>query len=186
MRRVTAIFTLLSFTLAASAQQVGTNAPSQGNSPAKITVTTQLVVESVVVKDKKGNPIKGLTAKDFTLTEDGVAQQIKYCEFQELPMTPDAAPILPSEPEDIKIYNKLARTTYASETPGTVKYKDHRLVALYFDMTAMPPADQARALSAAEKFIRTQMTAVDLISILRYSGGSVDLFSDFAADRNRL
>src|SRR5580704_8866626 len=107
MRRVTAIFTLLSFTLTASAQQVGTNAPSQGNSTAKITVTTQLVVESVVVKDKKGNPIKGLTAKDFTLTEDGVAQQISYVDQEDLPTTPSDAPILPAEPEDIKIYNKL-------------------------------------------------------------------------------
>ena len=34
----------------------------------------------------------------------------------------------------------------------------------------MPPGDQLRALAAAEKFIRTQITAVDLVSILRYSG----------------
>ena len=30
------------------------------------------------------------------------------------------------------------------------------------------------------------MTAVDLVSILRYSGGSVDVLQDFTADRNRL
>ena len=53
-------------------------------------------------------------------------------------------------------------------------------------MTAMRPADQLRALSAAEKFIRTQMTTSDLVSIMRYSGGSVDVLQDFTADRNRL
>ena len=53
-------------------------------------------------------------------------------------------------------------------------------------MTAMRPADQLRALTAAEQFIRTQMTTVDLVSILRYQGGSVDILQDFTADRNRL
>jgi VWFA-related protein len=89
-------------------------------------------------------------------------------------------------PEDIKIYNRLARTQIAPESPGDVRYKDHRLLAVYFDMTAMRPADQLRALAAAEKFIRTQMTTSDLVSIMRYSGGSVDVLQDFTADRSRL
>ncbi len=50
----------------------------------------------------------------------------------------------------------------------------------------MRPADQLRALSAAQQFIRTQMTTVDLVSILRYQGGSVDILQDFTADRNKL
>jgi hypothetical protein len=66
------------------------------------------------------------------------------------------------------------------------RYKNRRLLAFYFDMSAMPPADQMRALDAAEQFIRTQMTTVDLVSILRYQGGSVDILQDFTADRNRL
>ena len=53
-------------------------------------------------------------------------------------------------------------------------------------MTAMRPDDQLRALNAAETFIRTQMTAADYVSILRYQGGSVDVLQDFTADRNRL
>ena len=53
-------------------------------------------------------------------------------------------------------------------------------------MTAMPPADQMRALGAAQKFIRTQMTPADRVSILRYAGGGVDVLQDFTDDRNRL
>ena len=53
-------------------------------------------------------------------------------------------------------------------------------------MTAMHPADQLRALAAAEKFLRTQITTVDLVAILRYQGGSVDILQDFTADRNKL
>jgi len=38
--------------------------------------TTQLVVETVVVKDKSGKAIEGLTAKDFVVTEDGIKEKI--------------------------------------------------------------------------------------------------------------
>ena len=57
-------------------------------------------------------------------------------------------------------------------------------MALYFDMTAMPPPDQMRALGAAEKFIRTQMTAADLVAIMEYPGGAVEVHLDFTDDRD--
>jgi VWFA-related protein len=50
----------------------------------------------------------------------------------------------------------------------------------------MPYDDQQRALRAAEKFVRREMTPADLIAIMRYRGGSVDVLQDFTADRNRL
>ena len=53
-------------------------------------------------------------------------------------------------------------------------------------MTAMQPPDQIRALDAAMKFVRTQMQPADLMAILRYSGGSVDVLQDFTDDRDRL
>jgi VWFA-related protein len=176
---------LLLATLGAEAQTIGQNA-TPGSDVTTLSVRSQIVIETVVVKDKQGKSIDGLTAKDFTLTEDGVPQKIRYCEQQTLPSTLSEVPVTPSGPEDIKIYNRLARTQITPESPGDVRYKDHRLMALYFDMTAMRPADQLRALSAAEKFIRTQMTTADLVSILRYSGGSVDVLQDFTADRNKL
>src|SRR5271156_5389534 len=181
------LLTILLFaTLGAEAQTIGQNAAPASSDTTTLSVRSQIVIETVVVKDKNGKPIDGLTAKDFTLTEDGVPQKIRYCEQQTLPSTLSEIPVTPSAPEDIKLYNRLARTQITPESPGDVRYKDHRLMALYFDMTAMRPADQLRALSAAEKFIRTQMTTADLVSILRYSGGSVDVLQDFTADRNKL
>jgi uncharacterized membrane protein YdfJ with MMPL/SSD domain len=53
-------------------------------------------------------------------------------------------------------------------------------------MSAMQPAEQIRALTAAKNFIRTQMQAADLIAIMRYSGGAVDVLQDFTDDRSRL
>jgi VWFA-related protein len=184
MRRVMAAVLLC--TLAAAAQQVGQNAPPTGSETTIIRSNTQLVVETVVVKDKKGNPLTGLSAKDFTVTENGVPQTVSICEFQKLPETPATATAAPSEHENITVYDRLARTRIAPEAPGGFRYQDRRLLALYFDMTAMQPADQSRALIAAQKFIRTQMTAADRVAILRYSGGGVDVLQDFTDDHARL
>jgi hypothetical protein len=57
--------------------------------------------------------------------------------------------------------------------PGKTQYKDKRLLVLYFDLSSMPVPDQIRALGAAQKFIKTQMTPADLIAIMQYAGGAV-------------
>jgi VWFA-related protein len=170
----------------ATAQQIGQNTSSNGSGVYTLTAKAQLVVETVVVKDKQGKFIPGLTAKDFTITEDGAPQTIRFCEHQDL--AAEQAPVAPAAPgsEQIKLYKQLTRTQIAPEAPENSRYKNRRLLALYFDMTAMRPADQMRALSAAEKFLRTQITTVDLVAILRYQGGSVDILQDFTADRNKL
>src|SRR5712671_5442113 len=84
-----ALTTFLAFTLAAGGQQTA-------NKPATFQSSTQLVVETVTVKDKNGNPVEGLTAKDFTVTEDGAPQTIRFFEFQKLELPPDALPAPPS------------------------------------------------------------------------------------------
>ena len=180
------ILVILLSSMLAAAQQVGQNAPLEREQTTTIRVSSQLVVEAVVVRDKKGDPVPGLTAKDFTVTEDGVSQKIRFCEHQELPNGPTAEPIAPSQPENVKIYDRLARTRITPEVAGNIRYKDRRLLTLYFDMTAMPTADQMRALAAAQKFIRAQMSPADLVSVMRYSGGAVEVLQDFTGDRDRL
>jgi VWFA-related protein len=144
---------------------------------------TQLVVETVVVRDKGGKTVDGLTAKDFTITEDGHEQAIKFFEYQKLPETVEP---LPAQTGNVTVLNKFPKARITSETPGNTRYRDHRLLAMYFDMTALPPGDQLRALEGARKFIRTQMTPSDLIAIMIFRGGAVEVLQDFTGDRDRL
>ncbi len=165
----------------AAAQQPQTNAPQDG--VATFSTSTQLVIETVTVTDKSGKTIEGLTAKDFTVTEDGAPQAIKFFEFQKLDETPEPLPPQTGTPG---VLQRFPSSKITPETPGNTRYKDHRLLALYFDQTALPPADQLRALDAAMKFIRTQMTPADLMAIMLFEGGAVRVLQDFTADRDRL
>jgi len=186
MRIPLGLFVLFIATAHAGAQQIGQNKPADASQNFTLSVKVQLVVEAVVVKDKDGKPIQGLTAKDFAVTEDGVAQAVRICEHQDLAEQAKPLPVSKPDSEDIKLYKRLTRTQIAPETEENERYKNRRLLAIYFDMSAMNQADQMRAISAAQQFIRTQMTTVDLVSILRYQGGSVDILQDFTADRNKL
>jgi VWFA-related protein len=176
-------------TLIAGAQQAPApappNAPAGAGDPAIFRTSSQLVVETVGVKGKNSVPVEGLTAKDFIVTEDGVAQAISVFEYQKLPEIP-SEPLPANTVGVVDPLPKLPKTQIAPETPGDIKYRDKRLLALYFDLTAMPIPDQLRALSAAQKFIETQMTSADLMAIMTFSSGAVQVLQDFTDDRRRL
>jgi len=178
---------LISLILAAAlpfdAQKIGENAPAGADTPSTFSTSSQLVVETVNVKDKSGKPVEGLTAKDFTITEDGAEQAIRLFEYQKVPETVEPEPVIAANSQPLK---RLPEAQITSEKPGDLRYQDRRLLVLYFDMTAMPPPDQLRAISAAEKFIRTQITPADRMALMRFEGGAVRVMSDFTADRERL
>jgi hypothetical protein len=73
MRKLAVLLTFAFLFLAsANAQQP----QPQGQQPFTLKVDTQLVVETVIVRDKDGKPIEGLTDKDFVVTEDNIPQTI--------------------------------------------------------------------------------------------------------------
>src|SRR5579884_469057 len=117
------MFVCVMAALTLTAQQVGQNTQAANESTPTFKTGAQLVVENVVVTDKKGNPIEGLTAKDFAVTENGVPQTIRFFEYQKLS---DSQPAPQTEPELVHIYDKLGRMHISAEAPGSTKYKDRR------------------------------------------------------------
>ncbi len=147
---------------AAGAQTIGQNGSADKDKAFTLSIRSQLVSETVTVRDKAGNPLSGLTADDFSLTEDGITQKIRFCEHQKFPVAATAMPTLTADQENITIYKSLGRSKIAQESSEELRYSGHRLFALYFDISAMGIADRYRAIDAAETFVRTQMTPVDL------------------------
>jgi len=150
----------------------------------------QLVVETVTVKDKNGNAIEGLSAKDFAITEDNVPQNVAFCEFQkfndldagELQRRPEPAA---APPDDKPKVAPVTDTQIMPEAPGDIRYRDRRMVVLYFDMGGMQEADQFRAQYAGTKFIRTRMQPADLVAVVKFHDG-VKVLQDFTDDRGKL
>jgi VWFA-related protein len=162
--------------------------------------TTRLIVQTVTVKDKDGKPIEGLTAKDFIVTEDGEVQTVSFAEFQRLPTVtigsgqvtvgdaPSAEPTAPVAPRPAAA-GGVASTTdarIASSPPGDIRYRNRRLLVLYFDLTALPPPDLLRAYNAARKYINTQMTPADLVAVMGFQGGGVRVKQDFTDNKEQL
>jgi len=189
MRRIACSLLLA---ILALAQQQNAPAPAPGGAkPVTFSATSQLVEETVTVKDRNGKVIEGLTAKDFVVTEDGVPQTIKICSFQKL--TDEPLPPLPKTPAPAAAAADtkppvpgVTATQIAPEPPGEIHYQNRRLMVMYFDMSAMPQADQMRAQAAAYKFITTQMTPPDLMAVMDYNGASVQVLQDFTNDRDQL
>jgi VWFA-related protein len=153
---------------------------------------TKLVVVNVSVKDKSGKPVTTLKKEDIEIYEDGVKQDLAVFELEQLSndvLAPVAA--IPSTP--VTLEERVERvptapvgqavTTAAATT--AVRHQDKRLVALFFDFSNMPQADQLRAKDAAVDFITKQMTSSDLVSIMAY-GNRFDVLEDFTDDRDRL
>ncbi|HEX3877589.1 MAG TPA: VWA domain-containing protein [Rhizomicrobium sp.] len=188
---------IMAFALAAAlaqqqpkAQQSKQAAQPAAQTPAEagdttFSVASHLVIEDVTAKDKDGKSIEGLKAEDFTVTEDGKPQKIAFCQYQNLPDTPAAAPTTPLLRHDSEVAGVTANQIQP-ETPGDLRYKDRRLMAIYFDMSAMPQSDQLRALDAAQKFVKSQMAGPDLVAIMEYTGGAVKVKQDFTDDREKL
>jgi VWFA-related protein len=66
-----------------------------------------------------------------------------------------------------------------------VKYKDRRLLVLFFDQSGMPAADQYRTQRAMLEFLNTRITQSDLVAVLAYNTG-LEVLQDFTGDRDLL
>jgi VWFA-related protein len=181
------ITALLIFLAAASAEQ----APPPSSGSVRFGATAQLVVEDVIIRGKDGNPIPDLKPSDFTVTEDGKAQKIAVFEIQKLEEEP--APAVPSttgpkpatEKPAAPVVRPVTAIQIAPESATDIRYRNRRLLVLFFDMTSMPIADQIRAQSAALKFLRTQMTRSDLMAVMTFSS-DLRIVEDFTDDRDQL
>jgi VWFA-related protein len=111
----------------------------------------------VVVTDKQGQPITGLTAADFTVTEDQAPQSISSFEAVELPMVASAAP---------------APVPFVSTNLGAHQSRTSRSFVVFFDDMHMSPAQAHRAKSAVAEFLTKGTREGDRVSLIASGGGA--------------
>ena len=147
--------------------------------------TANVVVVNVTVTSRDGTAIGNLGKGDFLVYEDGKLQTLQSCELQKLDTKP-LEPILPAKTLQTREAPKPAPAAAAPQTPPKKEdLRDRRLIVMLFDISSMEPQEQVRSVDAAIKFLGTQMTTSDMVSIMTF-GTELKTVLDFTADRDQL
>jgi VWFA-related protein len=157
--------------------------PIVAQQKATFSATTNIVIVNVTVLDRNGKPIPNLGKDDFRVYEDGKLQTLKSVDFQHLNNNVLPPPTEPQPELKPRFYNPSAAK--AANTARLSKYQDRRLIVLLFDFSSMEPPEQMRAEDAAIKFLNSQMTSSDSVSIMTF-GTELQTVLDFTSDRDLL
>jgi VWFA-related protein len=191
MMRSCAAAGVIAVILAAS---IGWPAIAQDQVRPTFRVGTTTVSVDVVVRDQSGNIVRGLTAADFTILEDGRPQKIDAFAFQEIvdqPVTPLATTsILAGVEERLKeevqraaIPAPATATTTGSEPSADLSGR--RLVVLLFDISSMQAEEVQRAVDSSMKYASESMTAADLVAVVTI-GSTLTVLTDFTDQREEV
>jgi VWFA-related protein len=156
--------------LAAQAQSTPATAPQSNVAPAAVaqqpaelpklveSIDVRVINVDVVVTDRKGNPIKGLTKDDFELYENGRVKPVSN--FYEVVATPKPAPAPPTmQPAEPKPVVK------AEPIPDNQK----RRIIFYIDNLSLAPFNRNRVFTAMKKFIDEVMRPGDEAMIATFN-----------------
>ena len=88
-----------------------------------------------------------------------------------------------AQPDADSPRNSAAQEAAAPAAP--VKYRDRRLVALFFDLDTMTPDEQSRARQSAIDFVH-KMQPADLAAVMAANHGGVSVVEDFTDDQSVL
>ncbi|HEX6640898.1 MAG TPA: hypothetical protein VF215_07275, partial [Thermoanaerobaculia bacterium] len=164
MKRFLTIVALLALTVPTFAQEaVPLNVP-----PASEQIDVNAVLLDVIVTDRKGNHILGLTPNDFIIKENGVQQTVDSVDY---------------------VTNRALLTEREEQAPFKVeRVSDARYFIFFFDKPSDVAAlfeELTQAREAVKTFLDKEMKPTDLVAI---AGHDVRLkvYSDFTNDKAKL
>jgi VWFA-related protein len=172
----------------AAVARTGAQQASPPPSPLFRTVT-ELVTIDVIVRGRDGAIVRGLTAEEFEITEDGTPQELLTLGFEEVD-----AHVAPRDTVDLLagVEGRVLDGTAASAGPRVAAgrepvpgYAGRRLMVLLFDLSSMEAEQVQRGVDAAVTYVQKQMASGDLVAVATVSS-QLDVLSDFTDDRSVL
>ena len=155
----------------------------------------EVVSIDVVVRDRDGNVVRGLTQADFEIREDGRPQDLLNFTFQEItdraasgPVTADVLTSAEARMNEPARPTTAAAAAPAAEPDGPMTsdlFAGRRLIVLLFDVSSMQPEDVQRAVDSARTYVKEQMSDADLVSVATVST-TLDVLTDFTTERARV
>lgn len=166
LSRRTLVGLLLAFVVALPPAQAQQQKEPQKKSDAAVRIETRLVTTDVIVKDKKGKYLTDLKAEDFTVYENGVAQQV---ELFEPPLSDGSAVPKP----------KVGEAAVASGGGQS------NLLSLVLDGATTDQSNFKQVREGTLKYIRERITATDTVAVFGI-GNDLQLFQSFTQDKAKL
>ena len=143
------------------------SAPSSNQPAPVLRVATHIVQVHVIVQDKKGEPVTGLTKEDFTLLDKGQPQRIAF--FSEESGGLRSAPAEPVPPNTFS--NRYEQT---GQVPGSV-------TVILLDALNTPQTVQSYMRYSAVKVLR-QLNPQDHVAIYVLGATRLRIIQDFTQD----
>jgi VWFA-related protein len=150
-----------------STAQSGSTHQSPSQESFQFQVESNLVLVRVVVRDKNGNPIRGLTKGDFRLLDQGKEQTISQFEEVAPGESPSSRAIAPATPA-------------ATRSPAVGR--EQRYIAFYFDDLNSSAGDLMQARDAADRYLTTSLGPNDRVAIFT----TEKMLSDFTSDSRQI
>jgi VWFA-related protein len=156
--------------LLSAPQQPAPTAAETSTSAPSLRVTTHLVQVNVIVNDKHGNPITGLTQKDFSLLDNGKRQEVRAFSAETNVASPPSRPPLPPD-------TYTNRPEEQTNIPASV-------TVILLDALNTEFADQALTRKQVLKFLE-QLRPQDRVA-LYWLGDNLYVLNDFTTDVSSL
>ena len=153
--------------------------PQQPATPTLPVVRTELVQLDVTVSDKDGRNVRGLSARDFVLLEDGKPQALSHFTVGGRPGV-GAEPPAASGPSPAPV----APAAAAPAPPPPAASRGRHVVLLVDDLHTAA-ANLPQAQDAMRRFVREQVGADDKVALVSTSG-SGGVLQDFTSDAEAL
>lgn len=137
-------------------------------------IEVRVVNVDVVVTDRAGKPVTGLTKDDFELWENGKPQTITN--LYEIRPT--------KEGETLNVAGALEPTASPAPALPPVEMRTRR-VALFIDNSSLPVFDRTKVMKALEKFVDNNMRPGDETTLVTWNPG-LKIVAPFTSDHNAL
>jgi VWFA-related protein len=142
---------------------------AQQPDPSRFKIQSATVVVDVIVTDRKGNVVPGLTVNDFQVSENSVQQKILSFEGPAL-STVNARP--PAEPA-------------VSVQAGSFSARSLRMITLVLDISDMRGASLKTSIDAAMQFVDKAIGVDDYVAVYAI-GSEVRLVVPFSRDKQKV
>jgi VWFA-related protein len=153
------------------AQQAAAQSAENKQAAPPLRVTAHLVQANVIVNDKHGNPITGLSQKDFTILDNGNRQEIRVFAAQ------TNHPSVPSRTTPLPLGTYTNRPEEQTNIPASV-------TVILLDALNTEPADRALARKQVIRVLQ-QIQPQEYVA-LYWLGDSLHVLHDFTTDASVL